>query len=140
MQIGRKLYYDKLTGNIIVDTGEMSGDVRAYTISQDITNYKVLSQRERSTFDVLELDYGQYAEEFATGKSFRINPTTKKLEFSDALPIEPGIPPTPKPISEKFEELEALWLYDSMMKDLAIEEANAMQADLMYQLMLKGVI
>lgn len=97
MNIGRKIYFEKQTGNVIVDTGEMSGNVRPTTIIQDIANYKILSQRVRSTFDVLELAYGQYAQDFASAKSYRVNPTTKKIEFSYAAPSEPTAPPVVQP-------------------------------------------
>lgn len=141
MKIGRKLYFDKSTGEIITDTGERQGAVIKTTIEQDIAAYKALFERNRDTFDVLELTYGRYTNDFASAKSYRVNPTTKELEFSEVALSEPSLPPISQPpLIEKVEELEALWLYDSMMKDLAIEEANAAQADLMYQLMLKGVI
>jgi len=37
-------------------------------------------------------------------------------------------------------KLEANFMYDSMMKDLSIEESTNQQADLLYQLMMKGVL
>lgn len=62
MKIGRKLYYEKSTGAIITDTGERQGSVVATTIEQDIVTFTALSERNRETFDVLELEYGEYAE------------------------------------------------------------------------------
>lgn len=44
---------------------------------------------------------------------------------------------------EKIEQLEAVnaqLVYESMMKDLTIEELASNQADLTYQLMVKGVL
>lgn len=40
----------------------------------------------------------------------------------------------------KVYELEANFMYDSMMKDLAMEQSMNQQADMMYQLMIKGVL
>lgn len=40
----------------------------------------------------------------------------------------------------EVEYLEANFMYDSMMKDMAIEESNNQQAELMYQLMMNGVL
>lgn len=136
--IGRRIFYDKSTGNILVDTGEKRGMVAPTSVENDINSYKVLATLSRETFDYVDLAYGQFAEEFNTASGYRLNPETKALEFSLS---EPETPPVYKPpLTEQLEALEASWMYDSMMKDLAIEEANATQADLMYQLMVKGVL
>ncbi|WP_405175096.1 hypothetical protein MHI27_27475 [Paenibacillus sp. FSL H8-0261] len=37
MQIGRKIYYDNATGNVLVDTGERSSDVVETTQALDLT-------------------------------------------------------------------------------------------------------
>ena len=34
MQIGRRIYYDKTTGNVILDTGEREGHVVPTTVEQ----------------------------------------------------------------------------------------------------------
>jgi hypothetical protein len=81
-KIGRKLYYDLATGNIILDTGERQGSVIPTSIEQDIQTYKTLSERNRDTFNVIELEYGQYAQDFRECNGYRVNPTTKGLEFN----------------------------------------------------------
>jgi len=49
--------------------------------------------------------------------------------------------PKPRaPLTEKVDELEATFMYDSMMKDMLIDDMNNGQAEMMYQLMMKGVI
>lgn len=138
-----KIYYDKSTGNVIVRLPEQRNtfNVRESTVDEDFKSIQILKERIRTTVGVIILELGQYAQEFSTATSYRVNPTTKKLEFSNAAPFEPSEPPVYEPpISERVEELEAMWLYDSMMKDMAIVESNATQADMMYQLMLKGVL
>ena len=109
--IGRKIYYDKTTGEYLVDTGERSGygdAVVSKTIEQDIETYTVLSERNRDSFDVLELEYGQYAQDFAECNGYRVNPETKELEFSYPDPNEPEAPPVyQKPLSEQIAELKA---------------------------------
>lgn len=92
MEIGRRIYYDKQTVNILIDTGERSGSVVPTTIEQDITSYTLLSERNRESFDVLELPFGAYREEFTTCTAYRVNPDTKKLEFSHT-PADPEVPP-----------------------------------------------
>lgn len=90
MQIGRKIYYDILTGNVILDTGERQGFVRKTTFEEDVQTYKTLSERNRETFDYIELEYGQYAQDFAECNGYRVNPETKELEFSYP---DPNLPP-----------------------------------------------
>lgn len=81
-QIGRKLFYDVATGNIIIDTGERQGSVVETSIEQDIVTYTALSERNRETFDVIELPFGTYRDEFTTATGYRVNPTTKEIEFN----------------------------------------------------------
>lgn len=106
MKIGRRIYYDVATGNVIVDTGERQGFVKPTTVEQDIQAYKALSERNRETFDYIELEYGQYAQDFAECNGYRVNPETKQLEFSypDPNEPEPQEPVFQKPLSEEIAE------------------------------------
>jgi hypothetical protein len=103
---GRRIYYDKSTGLILVDTGEFSTIAPRNTIDEDIQNYTVLSERNRDSFDVLELEFGQYAADFAQCNGYRVNPETLELEFSylDPNATEPQEPVYQKPLSEQIEE------------------------------------
>lgn len=106
MKIGRKLYYDKTTGDILVDTGERRDAVFPETFEQDIANYTVLSERNHDSFDFIGLEYGQYAQDFVEMNGVRVNPETKTLEFSYPDPSEPEAPPVyRKPLSEEMNEL-----------------------------------
>lgn len=78
MRIGRKIYYDKATGNVLVDTGERSGNVVETTIVQDFAVYVALVERVPETVGVLQLQYGEHAENFER-YSYRINPTTEAI-------------------------------------------------------------
>lgn len=107
-QIGRKIYFEIATGNVLVDTGERQGSVVPTTIEQDIQTYKTLSELNRDTFDVIELEYGQYAQDFAECNGYRVNPETKELEFSypDPNEEEPQEPVYQEPLSEQVNKLE----------------------------------
>ncbi len=121
--VGRKLYYDILTGNIITDTGERMGSVVATTIEQDIQVYTALSERNPETIGVIELEYGQYGEDFAACTGYRVDPATEKLMFSYPEPANPEAPPVyHPPLSEKVAELQKA------------------QADMVFELMMKGVL
>ena len=107
-KIGRKIYYDKATGNVILDTGEMMGAVVETTVDQDIATFTALSERNRDTFDVLQLEYGQYAQDFAECNGYRVNPETKQLEFSypDPNATEPQEAVYQKPLTEQLKETQ----------------------------------
>lgn len=109
MEIGRRIYYDVVTGEKLVDTGERSGDVFVTTVEHDIKVYKSLSERNRESFDYTELDYGQYAEDFASCNGYRVVPETKQLEFSypDPNKPEPQQPVYERPLTEQVKSLEA---------------------------------
>lgn len=101
--IGRKIYFDIFTGEVLADTGE--GNIIRTTVEQDIKRYRTLSERNRDTFDYIELDYGQYAADFQSCNGYRVNPETKQLEFSYPDPSEPEAPPVyQKPLSEEIVE------------------------------------
>ncbi|WP_163853966.1 hypothetical protein [Paenibacillus elgii] len=82
MNIGRRIYYDSETGKMILDTGERSGSVEETSVEEDFESYSVLKTQLRETICVLQLNYGDYANEFASCSSVRVNPETLKLEFS----------------------------------------------------------
>lgn len=108
VKIGKRIYYDALTGEVVLDTGERKGSVTSTTIEQDIQTYKALSERNRDTFDYIELEYGQYAQDFAESNGYRVNPETKELEFSypDPSEEEPKDPVYQPPLSEVVADLE----------------------------------
>lgn len=106
-KIGRRIYFDIATGNIILDKGEMQGSIIVTTIEQDITSFAALSERNRTTFDVIELPFGAYAQDFMECNGYRVNPTTKELEFSYPDPNEPQPEPVYQtPLSEQVKNLK----------------------------------
>ena len=64
MKIGRKIYYDLATGNVLLNTGEREGSVVETTLEQDCTSYVALSERVPSTVGVIRLIYGEYGDKF----------------------------------------------------------------------------
>lgn len=100
--VKKRFYYDT--------QGFIFFDVNLYSetsIEKDIQDFKVLSERNRETFDVIELDYGAYAQDFAECIGYRVNPETKTLEFSYPDPNAPEEPqPFVKPLSEQVKTLE----------------------------------
>jgi hypothetical protein len=84
-RIGRKIYYDKATGNVILDTGEKMGAVVETTVDQDFETYQALKERVRDTVDVIQLEYGQYAEDFAQCNGYRVKQVNQS--YADEIAI-----------------------------------------------------
>lgn len=57
--IGRKIYYELSTVNVILDTGERTGNVVETTEAQDFQFYTALQKYQQSAVGVLQLTYGQ---------------------------------------------------------------------------------
>jgi hypothetical protein len=107
-QIGRTIYFDKLTGNVLVDKGEMHGAVIKTTVEQDIAIFVVLAERIRDSFDYIALPYGAFAQDFAACNGYRVNVETYELEFSypDISQPMPQEPEFQKPLSIQIAELK----------------------------------
>ena len=104
--IGQKIYYDRVTGEALQRTAEKQGAwARQSTYEEDITAFTALSERNRDTFDVIELAFGEYAQDFAECNGYWVNPATKALEFSYPDPNQPEAPPVfVKPLTEQIAE------------------------------------
>jgi hypothetical protein len=131
MEIGRKLFYDNTNGNVIYDTGERQGSVVATTIEQDIATFTALSERNRDTFNVIELPFGAYQQDFAESNGYRVNVETKELEFSYPDPADPEAPPVfQKALTEQVRELRnyTQQLNDDLLalSDFVIETSGGM--------------
>lgn len=144
MQIGMKIYYDKTTGNVILNTGEYVG--RGYletTEDQDFASYRELAQRVRETVSVLKLQYGQYSREFAQCDSYRVDPETGELVFTylnepnplegrmDA--VEAGAADTAQQLADaltRLNETEALLVDTQVALTESYEELQAAKVEL----------
>jgi len=107
-RIGRKIYYDKITGLVLADTGEKYGHVRDTTQEEDFQIYKSLSERNPETVGMIQLEYGQYAQDFRECNGYRVNPETQQIEFSypDPDDLELQEPIYQKPLSEEVADLK----------------------------------
>jgi hypothetical protein len=107
MKIGRRIYFDVETGNVLVDTGERQGAVIPTTVAQDIQVYTALSERNRETFDFIELPYGWYSWDFREGRLIGVDLETKIPLFEYPNPEDPETPIIPdRPLSVEIEELK----------------------------------
>lgn len=108
MNIGAKIYYDKSTGSVIVNTGERSGDVIETTKEQDFVSYIQLTERNPDSVGMVHLDYGSYAaDQQAGGIITRIDLNTLTPMFTYPDPKQPEDPIDPqKPLSEEIKEVK----------------------------------
>lgn len=105
-QIGRKIYFENNTGNVILETSEMIGHVIETTTEQDIANFTALAERQRDSFNVIKLEYGQFNEDFRTCNGYRVNVITKELEFSYPTTEQPQEPVYVEPLTVQVEKLK----------------------------------
>ncbi|KQL37117.1 hypothetical protein [Psychrobacillus sp. FJAT-21963] len=125
MQIGRRIYYDASTGNLILDTGEKEGSVVPTTIEQDYESYTALKDRVPSLLGVIELEFGEFAQDFMESNGVRVNLVTKGLEFSYPDPSEPEAPPIYQaPLSKSVSLLEQ----ENAMLQMSVMELSSYAA------------
>jgi len=98
MQVGRKIYYELATGDVILITPEKFDGINT-TKEQDFLMYEPLSIRNPNTVGVIELEYGQYASDFQTATSVRVDVETGELLFN--------YPVFSQPLSILVEQLRA---------------------------------
>ena len=99
-KIGRKIYYNKATGNIIIDTGERQGSVVETTLDQDFLSYTALIERVKDTVGVIQLTYGQYADKFGV-YYYSVNTTTNAIVWGALINVNAPIPePTNQELSD----------------------------------------
>lgn len=82
MQIGRKIYYLKSNGNILVNTGECQGDVRGTTIDEDFKIYTSLQGLEQSAVGLIQLDYGQLTDKFMSCIGYYVDITKNPIDVN----------------------------------------------------------
>ena len=107
-QIGTKIYYCLLTGNVIKIIGDMQGYVKETTFDEDIEIYTELKERNRGSIGLLTFNYGEYPKLSQSSTGVMVNLETKELIFSyNELPQEPQEPTEIEIIQEKISILEA---------------------------------
>lgn len=84
IQFGRRIYYSLADGSFIFDTGEYSGwgYSEKPSVEDDFAKYEELSPYKLAEVDYIDLEYGQFSEDFINCLSFRVNTFTKEIEFS----------------------------------------------------------
>lgn len=107
--VGRRIYFDKFTGEVITITGQREGtDVRQRTVEEDYQAFVSLSERNPETVGILELEYGAYDADFEEqGIITKVDLETLEPLFSYPDPTDPETPQEPQPaLSEQLATLK----------------------------------
>jgi hypothetical protein len=116
MEIGRKVYYEKASGNVIWVTDQRMGLVVETTVEQDFAFYSALAGRVPETVGLLQLEFDDYAADYdAGGQINRIDLETMEPLFTYPDPTDPETPQEPRPALSK--EIEALKTADVENKE-----------------------
>lgn len=104
--IGKRIYYLKVDGRVVLDTGEAEGWVNPTTSEDDWRIYSDLQKYNKTEVDYIELQFGEFKTEFAECTSYKVNVDTKTLEFDyTPKPEPPDVPHTPT-VHERLDALE----------------------------------
>lgn len=104
--IGKRIYYLKVDGRVVLDTGEAEGWVNPTTTEDDWRIYTELSKYNKTEVDFIELQFGEFKTEFAECTSYMVNIDTKQLEFDyTPIPDPPDVPKKPS-IHERMDTQE----------------------------------
>ena len=92
-QIGTKIYYCLVTGNVIKITGDMMGYVKVTSFDEDIEIYAELKERDRNSIGLLAFEYGEYPKLSQNATGVMVDLETKELIFNyeelPQIPLEP---------------------------------------------------
>jgi len=82
MPVGRKLYYELATGDVVLIIPEKHGiNAVNTTKEQDFLMYDVLAARNPDSIGVIQLNYGQYRAEFQSARSVKVDIETEEIMF-----------------------------------------------------------
>ena len=108
--IGRRVYFDRLTGEVLQVTGQRYGEgVTQRTVEQDFQVFTSLSDRNPDTVGFIDLDYDAYAEDFqAQGRITSVDLETLRPMFTYPSEDSPEQPQEPqRPLTEQVAQLQA---------------------------------
>lgn len=92
-QIGAKVYYCNLTGNVLKVIGDSQGHVKETTKEQDREIYAELKERKDETIELVQYEYGEYPRLSLNSTGCFFDLDKQELIFTyDSLPEEPQEP------------------------------------------------
>lgn len=123
MPVGRKLYYELTTGDVILIIPEKHYENAVNTTKeQDFQMYDVLAARNPDTIGLIQLEYGQYQAEFQSARSVKVDVETGELLFE----YPKYDPPLTVQVENLQRENEFLKMENKELKERAKELENAL--------------
>lgn len=142
-QLGTKIYYCNITGNVIKVIGDMQGYVKETTFDEDCEIYEELYERNIETIGLLTFEYGEYPILSKNSTGVMVDLETKELIFSyEPIPTPPPPPTWEEEMENKISILEAEnadLLLDSAIKDSKISTLENDLADLTLEIAMMEV-
>ena len=106
-QIGTKIYYCNITGNVIKIIGDMQGYVKETSFDEDIEIYVELKERDKDVIGLLQFEYGEYPKLSKGSTGVMVDLETKELIFSyEELPTPSQEPTEIEIMQDKISQLE----------------------------------
>ncbi len=106
-QIGTKIYYCNITGNVIKIIGDMQGYVNKTNFDEDYEIYTELKERDKNLVGLLQFEYGEYPKLSQGSTGVIVDLETKDLIFSyEELPPIPQEPTKIEIMQNKISTLE----------------------------------
>ena len=110
--VGRRIFFLKEIGVVILEIGEMEGGVieppkeREKALEQAYKYYPELNKYNKEEVDFIDLEFGKYKTEFAEKTSYKIDIDTRKPIFDyTPIPDPPEVPQKPS-IHERMDTQE----------------------------------
>ena len=124
--IGKRIFFLKENGTVILEVGEMEGWVIEpekdfdKALEEAYKYYEELSKYNKEVVDFIDLEYGEYKTEFAECTSFKIDVATRKPIFEyGEKPNPPEIPQAPT-LHERVGKLES---NEKIQEDMIVDNA-----------------
>lgn len=107
-QIGTKIYYCNITGNVIQIIGDCQGYVKETTFDYDYKIYTELKERDKNTIGLLQFKFGEYPKLSKGSTGVMVNLENKELIFTyEELPVPPQEPSEIEIMQGKISVLES---------------------------------
>ena len=107
-QLGAKIYYCLLTGNVIKIIGDMQGYVKETSFDEDYEIYTGLKERDKNSIGLLTFEFGEYPVLSKNATGVMVDLEAKELIFSyEELPTLPQESTWEEELEKKISILEA---------------------------------
>lgn len=103
---GRRIYFNKVDGSVIVDTGEKITIGENSSIEDDVLIYNKLKEIDKEFLGVLELEYGDYIQDFNECEYYSVDIDKKTLKFKYKENIGAIENPEVLPISQDIKNIK----------------------------------